>query len=76
MLAYQILGFAPSGEPILPNTSTSADSDVVRRDKLGWETISTHAAKIVSFIGSSTVASYLPPDAYQNVQTSLGTNDI
>jgi selenocysteine-specific translation elongation factor len=24
---------------------------VVRRDKLGWETISTHAAKIVSFIG-------------------------
>jgi translation initiation factor IF-2 len=47
----QILGFSPSGAPILPNTSNSADQDVIRREKLGWDEISVQAAKIVSFIG-------------------------
>lgn len=47
----QILGFSPSGAPILPNTSNSTDQDVIRREKLGWDEISVQAAKIVSFIG-------------------------
>ncbi|KAG6880330.1 hypothetical protein C0992_011079 [Termitomyces sp. T32_za158] len=46
-----ILGFEPSGAPILPNTTNSADSDALRHEKLGWEEISVKAAKIVSFIG-------------------------
>jgi hypothetical protein len=48
---YQILGFGPSGAPILPHTAHSADPDVIRREKMGWEEISIQAAKIVSFIG-------------------------
>ena len=47
----KILGFDPEGLPILPSTANSADPDVVRREKLGWEQISAKAAKIVSFIG-------------------------
>ena len=47
----QILGFSPSGAPILPNASNSTDQDVIRREKLGWDEISAQAAKIVSFIG-------------------------
>jgi hypothetical protein len=59
----KILGFAPSGEPILPHISASADADVVRREKMGWEVISSQAAKIVSFIGR-----FAPAD----VQTNYG----
>lgn len=47
----KILGFGPSGAPILPNTAKSNDPDVIRREKMGWEEISLQAAKIVSFIG-------------------------
>lgn len=49
----KILGFDPEGLPILPSTANSADPDVVRREKLGWEQISAKAAKIVSFIGKN-----------------------
>ena len=51
MYFLKILGFSVSGEPILPATAASADPDVIRREKLGWEQISMQAAKIVSFIG-------------------------
>jgi hypothetical protein len=49
----QILGFGPSGAPILPNTVNPSDPDAIRREKLGWEEISAQAAKIVSFIGEN-----------------------
>ncbi|TEB38306.1 GTP-binding protein 1 [Coprinellus micaceus] len=45
-VGMEILGFAPSGQPILPNTSHTADPDTIRREKLGWEEISLQAAKI------------------------------
>ena len=53
----QILGFNPSGAPILPDTAKSNDPDVIRREKLGWEEISIQAAKIVSFSGTHTAPS-------------------
>ncbi|KII92911.1 hypothetical protein PLICRDRAFT_104001 [Plicaturopsis crispa FD-325 SS-3] len=49
-VGMEILGFGPSGAPILPNGAHSNDPDVLRREKLGWEEISLQAAKIVSFI--------------------------
>lgn len=49
----QILGFSVDGAPILPLSSSSADPDVLRREKLGWEEISHRSAKIVTFIGVS-----------------------
>ena len=51
LTTVQILGFAPSGDAILPANSTSADAEMIRREKLGWEEISVQAAKIISFIG-------------------------
>ena len=48
----QILGFLPSGLPILPNTAHSADPDAIRRERLGWDEITQQAAKVVSFIGT------------------------
>jgi GTPase len=50
-VGMEILGFAPSGNPILPNVPATGDVDAIRREKLGWEEISMQAAKIVSFIG-------------------------
>ena len=47
----QILGFATSGEPILPRTAASMDTDVIRREKLSWDEITMQSAKVVSFIG-------------------------
>lgn len=55
----QILGFDPSGAPILPNTAKSNDPDVIRREKMGWEEISHRAAKIVSFSGMNCACSVL-----------------
>lgn len=60
----QILGFAPSGQPILPNTSHTADPDTIRREKLGWEEISLQAAKIVSFIDLAGHEKYLKTTLY------------
>ena len=51
-VGMEILGFAPSGNPILPNIPPTGDLDAMRREKLGWEEISIQAAKIVSFIGT------------------------
>jgi hypothetical protein len=40
-----------AGAPVLPKMSSSADDEVVRREKMAWEEISVKAAKIVSFSG-------------------------
>jgi GTPase len=61
----KILGFAPSGDPILPHSSSfSQDPDVVRREKLGWEVIAAQAAKIVSFIDLAGHERYLKTTLY------------
>lgn len=46
----QILGFGPTGLPILPAIN-SVDSEAVRRERLGWEDIAAQSSKIISFIG-------------------------
>jgi GTPase len=63
-LSTQILGFGPSGAPILPDTKHSTDPDVIRREKLGWEEISIQAAKIVSFIDLAGHERYLKTTLY------------
>lgn len=49
----QILGFGPTGKPILPPTAHSTDPETIRREKMGWEEISRQASKIISFSGRS-----------------------
>ncbi|KAJ2916809.1 hypothetical protein MD484_g3627, partial [Candolleomyces efflorescens] len=63
-VGMEILGFAPSGHPILPNTTPNADPDTIRREKLGWEEISMQAAKIVSFIDLAGHEKYLKTTLY------------
>ncbi|PPQ98634.1 hypothetical protein CVT24_003967 [Panaeolus cyanescens] len=63
-VGMEILGFGPSGAAILPNITPSADPDVVRREKLGWDEISTQAAKIVSFIDLAGHERYLKTTLY------------
>lgn len=63
-VGMEILGFAPSGAPILPNTANSTDPDVIRREKIGWEEISLQAAKIVSFIDLAGHERYLKTTLY------------
>ncbi|EPS97707.1 hypothetical protein FOMPIDRAFT_1052102 [Fomitopsis schrenkii] len=59
-----ILGFGPTGAPILPSTAHSNDADVIRHDKMGWEEISAKAAKIVSFIDLAGHERYLKTTLY------------
>jgi len=60
-VGMEILGFAPSGQPILPSAPTTSDPETaVRREKLGWEEISQQSAKIVSFIGVFTFPTMSP----------------
>ncbi|SJK97249.1 related to GTP binding protein (GTPBP1) [Armillaria ostoyae] len=63
-VGMEILGFGPSGDPILPSTANSSDPDVIRREKLGWEEISIQAAKIVSFIDLAGHERYLKTTLY------------
>ncbi|KAK0225676.1 GTP-binding protein 1 [Armillaria fumosa] len=63
-VGMEILGFGPSGNPILPSTANSSDPDVIRREKLGWEEISIQAAKIVSFIDLAGHERYLKTTLY------------
>ncbi|KAG7446497.1 GTP-binding protein 1 [Guyanagaster necrorhizus] len=63
-VGMEILGFGPSGAPILPSTANSSDPDVIRREKLGWEEISIQAAKIVSFIDLAGHERYLKTTLY------------
>ncbi|KAJ7925310.1 GTP-binding protein 1 [Mycena leptocephala] len=48
-VGMEILGFSPSGAPILPNTANSTDPDVIRREKLGWEEISIQVVSLDGF---------------------------
>lgn len=63
-VGMEILGFAPSGNPILPNVPATGDLDAMRREKLGWEEISIQAAKIVSFIDLAGHERYLKTTLY------------
>ncbi|KAK7472562.1 hypothetical protein VKT23_000677 [Stygiomarasmius scandens] len=63
-VGMEILGFDPSGIPILPETANSTDPDIIRREKLGWEEISVRAAKIVSFIDLAGHEKYLKTTLY------------
>ncbi|KAG6874469.1 hypothetical protein C0995_010379 [Termitomyces sp. Mi166 len=63
-VGMEILGFEPSGAPILPNTANPADLDAMRHEKLGWEEISVKAAKIVSFIDLAGHERYLKTTLY------------
>ncbi|PPQ67322.1 hypothetical protein CVT25_005906 [Psilocybe cyanescens] len=63
-VGMEILGFGPSGAPILPNTAHSNDPDVIRREKMGWEEISIQAAKIVSFTDLAGHERYLKTTLY------------
>ncbi|KAJ3517199.1 hypothetical protein NLJ89_g646 [Agrocybe chaxingu] len=63
-VGMEILGFGPSGAPILPNTAHSTDPDVIRREKMGWEEISSQAAKIVSFTDLAGHERYLKTTLY------------
>ncbi|WWC89831.1 uncharacterized protein L201_004759 [Kwoniella dendrophila CBS 6074] len=52
----EILGFSPTGQPVIPSSHTTDTSDghhplaVAKREKLGWEEICKRASKVVSFI--------------------------
>ncbi|EGN99837.1 hypothetical protein SERLA73DRAFT_180069 [Serpula lacrymans var. lacrymans S7.3] len=63
-VGMEILGFGPSGAPILPSTAHSSDLDVIRREKLGWDEISMKAAKIVSFSDLAGHERYLKTTLY------------
>ncbi|TFY69165.1 hypothetical protein EVJ58_g588 [Rhodofomes roseus] len=63
-VGMEILGFGPSGAPILPSTAHLNDAEVIRREKLGWEEISAKAAKIVSFIDLAGHERYLKTTLY------------
>jgi GTPase len=60
----EILGFSTAGVPVLPNIPTSADADVIRHDKLGWDEISARSAKIVSFSDLAGHERYLKTTLY------------
>jgi GTPase len=61
-VGMEILGFAPSGEPIIPNTRP-ADAGG-HREKRSWESISLQAAKIVSFSDLAGHERYLKTTLY------------
>ncbi|KAI0081229.1 P-loop containing nucleoside triphosphate hydrolase protein [Panus rudis PR-1116 ss-1] len=63
-VGMEILGFGPSGDPILPSTSHSNDLDVIRREKMSWEDISIQASKIISFIDLAGHERYLKTTLY------------
>ncbi|KAK7687077.1 hypothetical protein QCA50_009577 [Cerrena zonata] len=63
-VGMEILGFGPSGTPILPSTSHSTELDVIRREKMSWEDISIQASKIISFIDLAGHERYLKTTLY------------
>ncbi|KXN90600.1 GTP-binding protein 1 [Leucoagaricus sp. SymC.cos] len=62
-VGMEILGFGPSGAPILPQT-IGTDENTTRHEKLSWEEISLQAAKIVSFIDLAGHERYLKTTLY------------
>ncbi|KAI0645734.1 GTP-binding protein 1 [Trametes meyenii] len=63
-VGMEILGFGPSGEPILPKTAHSTDPETIRREKMGWEEISRQASKIISFSDLAGHERYLKTTLY------------
>ncbi|KAF7792398.1 hypothetical protein EIP86_003435 [Pleurotus ostreatoroseus] len=63
-VGMEILGFGPTGEPILPPSSHSTDPEALRHEKMSWEAISIQAAKIVSFIDLAGHERYLKTTLY------------
>ncbi|KAG8808888.1 hypothetical protein FRC17_003725, partial [Serendipita sp. 399] len=59
-----ILGFGPSGNPILPAVAAAPDSEVVKRERLGWEDIAARSSKIISFIDLAGHERYLKTTLY------------
>jgi len=62
-VGMEILGFSPAGLPILPSFHAGTSEALhgydklsfapttARREKIGWDEISSQSAKVVSFIG-------------------------
>lgn len=63
-VGMEILGFGPSGEPILPPSSHANDPEAIRHEKMSWEAISIQSAKIVSFIDLAGHEKYLKTTLY------------
>ncbi|TBU49478.1 P-loop containing nucleoside triphosphate hydrolase protein [Dichomitus squalens] len=63
-VGMEILGFGPTGKPILPNTAHSNDPEVIRHEKMGWEEISIQASKIISFSDLAGHERYLKTTLY------------
>ncbi|KLO14595.1 GTP-binding protein 1 [Schizopora paradoxa] len=71
-VGMEILGFAPTGEPILPaslqlpvaSPNGSKETETGRREKLGWEEIAIQSAKVVSFIDLAGHEKYLKTTLY------------
>lgn len=63
-VGMEILGFEPSGAPILPKQTKGSDQDAIRREKLGWDEIFIQAAKIISFIDLAGHERYLKTTIY------------
>ncbi|KAI8992990.1 P-loop containing nucleoside triphosphate hydrolase protein [Trametes punicea] len=63
-VGMEILGFGPTGKPILPPTAHSNDPETIRREKMGWEEISRQASKIISFSDLAGHERYLKTTLY------------
>ncbi|KAK2463278.1 hypothetical protein APHAL10511_004933 [Amanita phalloides] len=63
-VGMEILGFDAAGLPVLPKISSAADGEVVRREKMAWEEISSKSAKIVSFSDLAGHERYLKTTLY------------
>jgi hypothetical protein len=48
----QILGFGPTGQPILSGLAAGPNSEIIKRETLGWEDFAARSSKIIRFIGS------------------------
>ena len=75
-VATQILGFGPTGKPILPQTAHSNDPEVIRREKMGWEEISIQASKIISFSGKQHSLVRVAHPFTLRIQILRATSDI
>ncbi|OSD06907.1 P-loop containing nucleoside triphosphate hydrolase protein [Trametes coccinea BRFM310] len=63
-VGMEILGFGPTGKPILPPTAHSTDPETIRREKMGWEEISRQSSKIISFSDLAGHERYLKTTLY------------
>ncbi|KAI6169427.1 P-loop containing nucleoside triphosphate hydrolase protein [Pisolithus thermaeus] len=63
-VGMEILGFTPSGAPVLPGRADGQEPDTVRHDKLGWEDIAARSAKIISFSDLAGHERYLKTTLY------------